>query len=310
MSRGSQGPAPSGKPRGGVAMLKCCRPITSLANNGSIELRSVSSVSCPRHPRATLAWWQWRSELRGGGYVGAVMHCAVLSILAPLLAVFVATNASGEIISGIDFPAGSESFADAVLRYEPLFQDGLGPLSPYDDPTRALGRPDVTSGVGMGFLSLGLGGLVELLFVDNVLTNSGDSSHDIHVFEVGADVEATLVAVRPTVATAALLGLGFDTNSDGFYEIGEVVGGTGSLNIDATFLGFSPGVLAFDAVQLVDNDFNPGTTSGTHGADINAVGAISSGPAVPEPSSFIMLSLGLMNLASGRWRRPKRRITA
>ena len=278
-------------------MLKRCRPIISLANNGSIELRSVSSVSCQRHPRAAIG------ELRGGGYVGAVVHCAVLSILAPLVAVFVATNASGEIISGIDFPAGSVSFADAVLRYDPLFQDGPAPVSPYDDPTRALGRPDITSGVGMGFLSLGLGGLVELLFVDNVLTNSGDSSHDIHVFEVGADVEATLVAVRPTVATAALLGLGFDVNSDGFYEIGEVVGGTGSLNIDATFLGFSPGELAFDAVQLVDNDFNPGTTSGTHGADINAVGAISSGAAIPEPSSFIMLGSGLMGLAGDRRRR-------
>jgi len=249
-------------------------------------------------------------ELRGGGCVGAVMHYAMLSILSPLLAVFVATDASGEIISGIDFPAGSASFADAVLRYDPLFQDGPSVASPFDDPTRALGRPDVTSGVGAGFLSLGLGGLVELLFVDNVLTNSGDSTHDIHVFEVGADVEATLVAVRPTVATAALLGLGFDANSDGFYEIGEVVGATGSLNIDDTFLGFSPGVLVFDAVQLVDNDFNPGTTSGTHGADINAVGAISSGPAVPEPSSYIMLGSGLMSLAGYRWRRPKRRMTA
>ena len=245
-------------------------------------------------------------EWREARCVGVVLSRAVLFIL---LAVCVATGANGEMISGVDFPSGALSFVDDVLRYDALFQGGPGPASPYDDPTRAFGRPDVTSGVGAGFLSLGLGGLVELLFVDNVLTNSGDSAHDIHVFEVGADVEATLVAVRPTSATAALLGSGFDANSDGFYEIGQVSGGTASLDIDATFTSFSSGVLIFDAVQLVDNEFEPGTTYGTHGADITAVGAIESAPSIPEPSSFIMLLSGFMGLVGYSWTCRKRRMT-
>jgi len=64
-----------------------------------------------------------------------------------------------------------------------------------------------------------------------------------------------------------------------------VSGGTSSIDIDAIFAGFSAGQLTFDAVQLVDDEFELGTSQGTHGADIDAVGAIMSSP-IPIEGDF------------------------
>ena len=61
---------------------------------------------------------------------------------------------------GITFPQGERSFADTVIRYEPLFSGGLGPTSNLA-PDETLGLPDFISG-DTGFVSLGSGGLVEL----------------------------------------------------------------------------------------------------------------------------------------------------
>ena len=205
-------------------------------------------------------------------------------VFATLLIVFADRQASGEIFGGIDFPDGASSFADSVITYNCNFQGGPCPNSPFDNPSRALGPPDGAP------LSLGLGGLVELLFIDNVLTNSGDTTDDLHIFEIGVDVEDTIVAVRPTSGTASLLGAGFDANGDGFYEVGTVYGGTSSIDIDGFFVGFSAGELTFDAVQLIDDEFELGTSQGTHGADIDAVGAISS-IFVPEPASYSLVLL-------------------
>lgn len=196
-----------------------------------------------------------------------------------------AGTASADFYGGIDFPQGQSSFADKVIRYDPTYNGNLPPTPPHQTPEKALDIPD------SGICSLGFGGLLELRFVDNVLTNSGDNGLDLYVFEVGADVEATLLAIRPTPATALLLGNSFDANGDGFYEIGEVQGSTSGIDIDAIFGPALAGTYMFDAVQLVDNDFNS-AAGGTHGADIDAVGAIASAPPVPEPAS-----LGLLGLA-------------
>ena len=144
-----------------------------------------------------------------------------------------------------------------------------------DDPSEILGIP------GGGSLSLGLGGLVEVRFTDNVLTNSGTSEDDLHIFEIGAamggETERTFVAVFPTPATLALPGFGGTIGANGFFNVGSAGGGTDSLDIDAFFPGFEPGELEFSAVQIIDRDFNPAAI-GSHGADIDAVGAISSSP--------------------------------
>ncbi|WP_191965279.1 PEP-CTERM sorting domain-containing protein [Marinobacter halotolerans] len=149
-----------------------------------------------------------------------------------------------------------------------------------------------------------------MLFDNNSLTNSGDADNDLHIFEIGPDVEDTFVAIRPTADTLSLLGAfsGLEIN-DGFFSIGKVFGATSSLDIDSVFGGFGAGQLRFDAVQLID-DIDEGASSGsTVGADIDAVGAIFSAPPVPrevpEPGSLALLAGGLLlssvfRLARGR----------
>jgi hypothetical protein len=187
-------------------------------------------------------------------------------------------KALAEVIGGIEFPEGESSFADQVLRYDPLFNGGPAPTDTlYIDPLDALGIPDYPGGTGVpGSVSLGRGGLIELLFIDNVLTNSGDQTLDLHIFEVGPDVEDTFVAIRPTAETLSLLDPDDDANDDGYYEVGKIFGSTSSIDIDQVFPGFQPGELRFDAVQLIDDPNEGGSTGATVGADIDAVGAISS----------------------------------
>ena len=205
-------------------------------------------------------------------------------------------KANAVIFGGIDFPQGAQSFADSVIRYDPLFNGGPGPTSPnFTDPNSAIGIPDDFANPA-GSVSLGRGGLIELLFTDNVLTNSGNSGFDLHVFEIGPDVEDTFVAIRPTATTLNLLNPLGDANGDGFFEIGKVFGSTSSIDIDTFFAGFSVGELEFDAVQLIDDPNEGNNTGSTVGADIDAVGAISSqstSTTTPEPSlilSFLSLS--------------------
>ncbi len=180
--------------------------------------------------------------------------------------------------AGILFPAGDVSFADVLVKYDPLHGGGPGPThANFVDPLDALGAPDYPGGnFAEGSVSLGDGGLIELAFNDNLLTNSGDGTHDLHVFEVGSQVEDTFVAIRPAdpATLAVVQGLGTDANLDGFFEIGKVFGSTSSIDIDGHFPGQPGGALRFDAVQLVDDPAEGSSTGATVGADIDAVGAI------------------------------------
>lgn len=205
------------------------------------------------------------------------------------------------IFGGIDFPQGESSFVDFVIQYDPLFSGGPAPTSPSRlNPNAALGVPDFTGPVaGPGSVGLGSGGLIELGFDDNVLTNSGDNRDDLHIFEIGPDVEDTFVAIRPTTATFSLLDPTGDANGDGFFEIGKVFGAISSIDIDSFFPNFNAGDLEFDAVQLID-DPNEGSRDITFiGADIDAVGAISSSEPPPPPTSTPESSSVLALLALG-----------
>jgi hypothetical protein len=203
---------------------------------------------------------------------------------------------------GITFPDGDVSFADFVIRYDNAYGGGTIPTDPnFLDPDAALGPPDYPdpSAPGTGSVSLGSGGLIQLLFWNNSLTNSGDTDDDLHVFEIGPDVEDTFVAIRPTVDTRSLLigSYGGREINDGFFDVGKVFGSTESIDIDSIFSGFGAGQLRFDAVQLID-DIDEGASRGsTVGADIDAVGAIFSAPPVnqvPEPGSLALLAGGLL----------------
>jgi hypothetical protein len=222
-----------------------------------------------------------------------------------LMAVVLSAGSVAKAImyGGIEFPDGAVSFADSVLTYTPLFGGGPGPTHPNaTDPMESLGIPDFPGGGGPGdpgAVSLGNGGLLEVLFTDNLLTNSGDAMLDLHVFEVGPDIEDTFVAIRPTAGTVGLLPPAGDANLDGFWEIGKIFGATSSIDIDSFFPGFGAGVLNFDAVQLIDDPAEGLMVGETVGADIDAVGAITS---VPEPSTLVLVALGVALLAIGQRR--------
>lgn len=226
---------------------------------------------------------------RNTSLMQAVVGTALFAISTGVFAVPVTHD-------GITFPDGDVSFADSVIRYDPSYSGGNVPTDPnYTDPAEAIGAPDYDSPDGS--VSLGSGGLIELAFLDNSLTNSGDADMDLHIFEIGPDIEDTFVAIRPTLDTLNLLGSGYDANGDGFFEIGSVTGSTSSIDIDAIFGGYAAGALQFDAVQLIDDPNKDNRSGSTVGADIDAVGAIYSAPPVtpvPEPGTLGLLAGGLL----------------
>lgn len=181
--------------------------------------------------------------------------------------------AQGAGYDGIFFPNGATSFADSVLVYDPLANGGPAPDVACQDPTRALGPPEDVGSCDV-VVSLGNGGVLELGFHDNVLSNSADATADLWIFEVGAVHEVVSVAVRPGDLASIVLAqdLGTDANGDGFFELGSTVGMAG-IDIDAYFPGLVAGSIRFDAVQLTDDgDGSSGPTF--WGADIDAVGVI------------------------------------
>jgi hypothetical protein len=196
-----------------------------------------------------------------------------------------ATSAEARFFGGVEFPAGNASFVDVVVSFEPDL-GGAPPAVMFQDAKNALGLPVVTTRVG---LSLGDGGRITLQFVDNSLTGSGDSTADLWVFEIGPAMETTFVEISKDGRT--------------WHAVGSVPGGTSGIDIDA--FGFGPAD-HFSFVRLTDEDegafpgpaFNLGNVAG---ADIVAVGAASSGPAVrPAPRPIKSLSYTIEALIDGR----------
>lgn len=188
-------------------------------------------------------------------YIAATLVCMAVDF----------ASAQPTTYDGITFPDGDVSFADVVVSYEPLFDGGPGPTNPnFIDPASALGPPDYSGGAdGIGSVSLGDGGRITLRFSDNALTGSGDNGvDDLHIFEVGPQVEETLVEI----------------SVDGvvFIAVGTVAGATSSIDIDPTLdLEGLPATTEFRYVRLTDDTSADGQTGDTVGADVDAVGAIS-----------------------------------
>jgi hypothetical protein len=199
-----------------------------------------------------------------------------------------ASSANATTIGGVDFPQGAISFADAVVSYNPD-AGGAVPSAANSEPSNALGLPEVPGNTSIGacsgdpyacpFVSLGDGGSITLKFTDNLLTGSGDSSLDLWVFEVGPDVEDTFV----------------DISKDGntWFSVGKVFGTTSGIDIDA--FGFSQ-TDSFGYVRLTDDPNEGSTTGASVGADIDAIGAISTVPSVPVPPAIWLFGSGLMGL--------------
>lgn len=183
-----------------------------------------------------------------------------------LLAAMAAAGIHAEEFGGIEFPQGAISFIDEMMSYEPDYSGGPVPTHEnFTDPSEAIGVPDYSGGgSGTGSVSLGSGGRIVLRFTDNKLTGSDSPDPDLHIFEVGPDVEDTFVEIS--------------TDGTSWHSVGKVFGSTSSIDIDAYGFGSTD---EFSYVRLTDDPDEGSNIGGTIGADIDAVGAISTTPAAP-----------------------------
>lgn len=205
-----------------------------------------------------------------------------MRIVRFLLVAAISTVSAGSVraasltYDGITFPDGIRSFADEVVGFN------LGSPSPTDpnftDSSKALGAPDYSGGGrGTGSYSLGNGGSITLRFTDNLLTGSGNAGNDLHIFEVGPDLEDTFVEIS--------------RNGTKFFSVGKVSGSTSSIDID--FFGFGKND-RFSYVRLTDDPNEGARTGATVGADIDSVGAISS--VVPVPGSGLLIVGAMLSM--------------
>ncbi|MEZ4524436.1 MAG: hypothetical protein R2941_00745 [Desulfobacterales bacterium] len=175
-------------------------------------------------------------------------------------AVITVKNAQAEEYSGVEFPSGAISFADAAINYTPT----SNVKHPHNDPTKALSVPDYHD--EEGYVALGDEGILILQFTDNSLTTSGNNLNDLWIFEIGAMIEPTSVAIS--------------TNGSDWINVGQTSGATSGIDIDAFV---DSGVIIGEKYSFVKlTDLLPHQSgSPFEGADIDAVGAISSDEAVP-----------------------------
>ena len=117
-----------------------------------------------------------------------------------------------------------------------------------------------------------------------MLTGSDSSDLDLWIFEVGPDVEDTFVEVS--------------ANGSDWFAVGKVFGSTAGVDLDAFGFGTSS---AFAYVRLTDDGAEGDQSGLSVGADIDAVGAISTRP-VPEPGSLMLVAIGAALLAAQRRR--------
>lgn len=167
------------------------------------------------------------------------------------------------------FPQGSVSFADSVIDA----RLGIDVEQSFTDPESALGSPDC-HGIsatdpenGLFTYSLGSGGSATFVFEDNLLTGSssnpsafigiGDGIDDLVIFESGIPERIRVEVSR---------------DNETFFNVGEVFGLNNTVDLDAFGFGLND---RFSFVRLTD--LSPSNTFdfGAAGADIDAVGALS-----------------------------------
>ena len=219
-------------------------------------------------------------------YIALILILQGICTASPAHAVFIA-NVQG----GADFPQGAVSFADALVSYSPGLV-GSVPTEPHRGALNSLGVPDFAgvesclSQADCTFVSLGKGGSIVMRFTDNKLTGSGNNNFDLWIFEVGSSIEATFVEIS--------------NDGTSWFLVGKAFGSTFGIDIDA--FGFGPNDL-FSFVRLTDDPNEGDHDSWTAGADVDAVGAISTSvriqqiqQLIPEPASLESMCFGLLAL--------------
>lgn len=214
----------------------------------------------------------------------------VRSFALATMSLAAAVTCQAATFGGVEFPGGISSFADQVVSYDPAIKSGEPTLANRNSAD-TIGTPNYT-GLASQYASLGDGGSITLRFVDNRLTGSGTNAKDLWVFEVGPDVEDTFVEISKDGTT--------------WHAVGKVFGSTAGVDIDAFGWGI---VDEFAYVRLTDDTLEGAQTGASVGADIDALGAISSvaaPPAIPEPSTYALLLAGLAGVALAARRRRSR----
>jgi hypothetical protein len=183
---------------------------------------------------------------------------ALLSLLAAVMVGLLGASRPAEaaLFRGVEFPQGAASFADEVVAYAPV--NGSSLRSDVKNPAEALGPPDDVTGIPAEYVSLGNGGSITLRFINNALTGSGTATKDLWVFEIGPAVEDTSVAISRDGIT--------------WIEVGNVAGSTSGIDIDPFI---TDPTTRYSFVRLTDIAAADFSTGDTAGADIDAVGAIS-----------------------------------
>jgi hypothetical protein len=169
-----------------------------------------------------------------------------------------ATTTQGRKVA---FPGGEISWADAVVSFAP------GDPAPKrsGEPNAALGKPDYQGTDDVQdeatYVSLGHGGELVLELADNVLIDG--EGPDLAIFEIGPEVEPILVAISE--------------EGENWIDVGRVEGSTCDLDIAP----FVKPEQRFRFVKLTDAEAGKSNDSDWPGADVDAVGAISTLPAPP-----------------------------
>ncbi len=152
----------------------------------------------------------------------------------------------------IFFPLGDRSFADEVVSFKN--GDPAASNEKDRDPRQVIGPPDYEERADKGYLTLGCGGTVVLRFTDNALVDV--PGPELHVFEIGPDVEPTALAISEDGRT--------------WVEVGRIAGGKTAVDINEFV---KPGQI-FHFVRLTD--LKMACEGDWPGADLDAVGAIGS----------------------------------
>jgi hypothetical protein len=231
-------------------------------------------------------------------------------LLLPLLISCLLTATAGRTTTfsniqggNVDFPAGAVSFADELVSFAPglIFNSVRQlylPLPAFLAGQNTLGVPDVNLANAINcslnqtaqnckFISLGVGGVLTLRFTDNVLVGSGNAAPDLFVFEAGP-AEQTFV----------------DISADGVTWLSLGARNSFAQGIDIDAFGVGPND-SFSYVRLRDNPAIGQFDGDTVGADIDAIGAIST-RVVPLPATVWFLASALAGLAVKRTERDKK----
>lgn len=171
------------------------------------------------------------------------------------------------------FPMGAVSFADEVVRFD--VGDPAANHARYSEAERALGVPRYAENEH-AFVTLGCAGELVLRFSDNQLIDV--PGPDLYVFEIGPDTEPTALAVSD--------------DGEAWTRIGTIAGGKAEIDL-APYVSADE---SFRMVKLVD--LKQACSSGTPGADVDALGAIGSASKIALDSAVLFAS-GEHRLKSG-----------